>query len=440
MKLASKLLFLEPIVLLAIGFAFWFIFGVRERWMWLLLLLPPLYVLRWFTLRRLDRPTPLTGWILALLGLSILNTFIAEQPGHFGAPHSLGWVMLGRLLLGAAIVFYFGRVAWQTGRIDGLVTGTIWLALLLAVLALTGSQWNEKINALKGVVDALPTIRDLPGSEGGFNANEIAGAISWVLPIVAGIAFYRWTHAVDRRDAVTVAAVLLGIALFLGQSRFALAGVLLSVFALVWLIMPQMRWRWVGSAALGLIVVVQLLLFFNIFTPVPQQTASAEAVGPGISGRDENSIENRLAIWNSGIQMLLDYPLTGVGLNFYRYDPIRSQYPVQYYVDNNLILPHAHNEWIQVAADLGFPGLIVFIGIQFTAGWMLLRCWRRGEGEHKALAAALAGGLLAHGIFALGDAITLWDRFIFLYWWVLGLTAALYIVVCNKTAPDETVL
>jgi hypothetical protein len=41
---------------------------------------------------------------------------------------------------------------------------------------------------------------------------------------------------------------------------------------------------------------------------------------------------------------------------------------------------------------------------------------------------AAATGLLAHAVYGVGDAITLWDRFIFVFWWIMGLVGAVYAV------------
>ena len=93
-------------------------------------------------------------------------------------------------------------------------------------------------------------------------------------------------------------------------------------------------------------------------------------------------------------------------------------------------------EWLQAATDLGVPGLIVFVGFQAAAGWMLWRVWRRGSPRDRAVALAVAAGLVAHMIFGLGDAIALWDRFAFGYWWMIGLAAAQYAVTFPKLAPE----
>ena len=62
--------------------------------------------------------------------------------------------------------------------------------------------------------------------------------MAWLIPLMAGLALYRWQQK-ERRWAVTLAFVLLFISLFLGQSRAALLGVFISLFIVIWLILPR---------------------------------------------------------------------------------------------------------------------------------------------------------------------------------------------------------
>jgi hypothetical protein len=63
----------------------------------------------------------------------------------------------------------------------------------------------------------------------------------------------------------------------------------------------------------------------------------------------------------------------------------------------------------------------------------LVMLWRlRGTDR---LAAALAGALIGHAVYGLADAIPPWDRFSFVWWWVLGLIAARYGLWRRATSP-----
>ncbi|NJL57315.1 O-antigen ligase family protein [bacterium] len=148
----------------------------------------------------------------------------------------------------------------------------------------------------------------------------------------------------------------------------------------------------------------------------------------------------RLNIWEGALAILIDHPLTGVGMDRFRAPAVRRAYPVEGF--NMPIgasdydptfpqpsLPHAHNELLQAGVDLGLPGMIVFIAWYASALWMLWVCWRDGDAAARVAAAAIFAGLLAHGAYGLSDAITLWDRFSFLFWVMLGLASAQYVAV-----------
>ena len=57
---------------------------------------------------------------------------------------------------------------------------------------------------------------------------------------------------------------------------------------------------------------------------------------------------------------------------------------------------------------------------------MLLQAWKNGTEATRVVSVAVGTGLLAHFIFGFTDAITLWDRFSFVFWMMLGIAGATY--------------
>ncbi len=374
--------------------------------MWLLALLVPVLAARWLVHGRLVTRTPLDGWFAAFLVLAVVNMA--------AAPYTRGWIMLSRPLFGLALYYSFVEHARLRRDLSHPIQATTWLALLVGFLSLTATLWNNKSVALYPFLDALPTIQRFPGAEGGFNANEIAGAAAWLQPLMAGIALYQW-RAHQRDAKALIAFILLTAGLFLGQSRLALLGVGLAMAFLAFAALPAGWWRGLAVALLALAVGLE----FRVVTYTP-----ATAIENGLSERDEQSLVGRQDIWQSALAIIQNYPLTGVGMSMFRDGRVRDRYPAPGYPGR--ILPHAHNEWLQVGADLGLPGLVVYAGWHLTAGYMLFRSWRRGD---RTLAAAMFAGLFAHAVFGLADAITLWDRFSFVYWWLLALVGAQFMLL-----------
>jgi putative inorganic carbon (HCO3(-)) transporter len=100
-------------------------------------------------------------------------------------------------------------------------------------------------------------------------------------------------------------------------------------------------------------------------------------------------------------------------------------------------VPHAHNLLLQVAFDLGLPGLTAFLallGLVLWCAWDAARCyWQAGERALAALSwAGLASGtaLLVHGVV---DATT-WvvSRGAFVPWAVMGVILALHRQACVR--------
>jgi hypothetical protein len=85
---------------------------------------------------------------------------------------------------------------------------------------------------------------------------------------------------------------------------------------------------------------------------------------------------------------------------------------------------------------LGIPGLIAFIALYIGAFWMLADVWRATRhpplnAGHwslvtRSLTLGLGGGLLAHMLWGLTDAMALGARPAFLFWVILGLISGLH--------------
>lgn len=429
---AQRVLRYEPLFILAIVYTFWLADANR---LWSLLLLPPLIVLRLLAYRRIVSTTPLNYVLAGLLFLGVLNIFIAPYtrgntlmvfvPMNWETAIPWAWVMLGRPLMGCAVYFACVEHSRRYG-LRGLIGYTVVLSVIVALLALVGSQWNEKSTQFSFFIQKLPQLRDIWLAPGGFNANEVAGGMVWLAPACAGFALSRWPGRWLRAGSAVAFGLLL-MALFLGQSRLAIIG-LLAGLAVVSVLLTR-SWRWRLAALFGVAVLAALQIAVSNFVFAPD----ANRNGQLMETRDENSTAARLEMYESVVQILQDHPLTGVGMNMYRDGQVRARYPVPSY--GKVVLPHAHNEFLQLGADFGIPGLLLYVALYGVTAFMVWRCWRRGDWPARVVVVSAAAGLLAHGIYGMGDAVALWDRFIFVFWGLLGLIGAQYVVTTGKAEP-----
>ncbi len=423
-KLAQAVLLIEPLLLAITVAVFWFPDTTQRLWA-LSLFVPPM-IARVILYRRLWANTPLNLLLYVFLAVGAINTSIAlTNPAV--APYSWGWWIMGRPLMGVGLALSLASIAYERGSVKVIVLVVVLLSVLVGVLGLGSAQYTTKSGQLQPLIDVIPKISGFPGAELGFNVNEIGGAMAFFAPFVAGIALYDWRSsgrgASIRRIAATIAFILLAFALILGQSRLAIFGVILALGVLSFLLIPARRWRYIALAALVLVTAFEIYLIVN---PAPSNEL--------LTGRDADSLTTRLEIWNSALSILHDHPLSGVGLNMFRANIVRNQYPAPAY--GTKVLPHAHDELLQVASDTGLPGLILYAVWHGVLIIMLLRIWRTGDNFIRAAAIAAGAGLAAHAFFGLADAITLFDRFIFAYWLLVGVVAGCYLLA---TRPKRVV-
>lgn len=135
------------------------------------------------------------------------------------------------------------------------------------------------------------------------------------------------------------------------------------------------------------------------------------------------SLAGRMEMWSRAVWAIQDMPLTGLGMNVFR-RAIYLLYPT-FQISTAFDLGHAHNEILQAALDLGLPGLVGFLALYIGAVGMLVR-EMRGSGLWRLLAIGLLGGLLAHFLFGITDAVALGAKPGFLFWWLLGMVYGVY--------------
>ena len=158
--------------------------------------------------------------------------------------------------------------------------------------------------------------------------------------------------------------VFLARALGKGRPRSGrLFDLLVAGAAMGTLVLTLTRSAWVGVAIglIGLLVASRprLLVFLPVvagallFLGPPAVTHRALS----IFDRSDESARDRLAMWEAGMAMVKDHPLTGVGPG--RVDEVYPEYRRPGYV---MAHPgHLHNNMIMIAAETGLPSLAAYL-------------------------------------------------------------------------------
>lgn len=81
----------------------------------------------------------------------------------------------------------------------------------------------------------------------------------------------------------------------------------------------------------------------------------------------QDTFSVRLALWRNSWEMIKDQPMIGVGLGNFRivYPAYHQRVVKEQLFSETLQARHAHHDFIQITAELGFPGLTLFLGLCF---------------------------------------------------------------------------
>jgi len=399
-----------------------------------LLIVPVLWISRRIARGRFIDHTPL-DIPLALMALMVLVSLYATFDIAYSLPKVAGMV------LGLGV--FYAIVAGTGGRTSRILAGGAFLVGGVAVgaLGLAGTRWIHKFAPFESILARLPArLTGLPGAAEGFHPNEVAGALLWVAPLACTLAMAailgvrplkRSLGAV--RGALLLCALMLTAAFLIGvlvltQSRggWIAAALVLPVTLLTLL---QGKRRWAATAVLAA-ATIGVALWIGLSRP---HALDPLLIGPQEDPGHGTSLETlsaRFEIWSRSIYGIQDFAFTGMGMNTFR-KVVPVLYPL-FSIDPSVDIGHAHNTFLQAALDLGIPGLIAYLAIHISAFAMLIATWRR-RGQlpfpdllSRALILGLGGGLAAHLVYGLTDAVALGAKPGVLCWVLLGLVASLY--------------
>jgi len=182
----------------------------------------------------------------------------------------------------------------------------------------------------------------------------------------------------------TLSFTLTAGVLILTQSRSAYIGVATGLIVLA---ISRNRWFWLSVPLLAAIALARAW------------SLGAESFLNSILMLDvTGTAAGRFEVWQRALYMIQDFPYTGVGLNMFPYVG-DAMYP--YFLSGpNARVPHAHNDFLQVAVDLGIPGLIAYLALLMTFCLCTWRVYRGSQSRSiRLLAIGLFSGMLAHQVY-----------------------------------------
>jgi O-Antigen ligase len=147
---------------------------------------------------------------------------------------------------------------------------------------------------------------------------------------------------------------------------------------------------------------------------------------------DPAELELRKGAWETAINVIRAFPLTGIGLGFTNYEQRAESYraPTQY-----IPLAHPHNSYLELGAMAGLPVLIIFVALLLIALVQACRNWTQVDSSTRCL---LGGGIATIVALSVNSvSINGWTLppIAAIGWLVLGGIASPLIA---RKQPDET--
>jgi len=359
------------------------------------------WALRVFALREPLRQSPI-AWPLAACVLAGLFSVVAASDLAAWSNEIQVWVNGLAIFVVATQAI---RTPTQVWRIVAVMAGCT-VALAGYALWQVVEDMGPSSYEVGGLLRAYATF-------GG--PNSFAKYLEMTVPLLAAISG-AWLVAVTPwlRDRVpliarsipwwvgglaTVATAAGGLALILTQSRGGWIGAALGLAVVALLLGGVYRWTF--------IIATFAIVLLAILTPVGDRVAlrfGSEALGISTSSTPVNvtpanwAVQERLAHYRAGLHMVEENPWLGVGAG--NFDARYREYTEVWRF--RIPRSHAHNAYIQVAAQSGLVGLGAYLALIVTITIRLRSRWRAVRGSDRIIVIGAIGVSVAvatHNLF-----------------------------------------
>jgi O-antigen ligase len=325
----------------------------------------PLALLPWilrlaggsFPFRRTRFDLPI-GLFLLMTGIGVWTSF---QPADAAAK--------AFLILGAVLLYY--AVAGQPQENDLLLVGLFCLAGIgMLAYFLTTNDWGLNPSKLAFLNQAgLALARFRPAFLQASRSDTAAGVVAFSLPFFGFTAVFA-SQSIQKKGSLTAVYVALGLLVLLAVLAISASlSVVLAVAAglLILVIRATRRtflYRLPGHPRTVFRALVLLAFLVTAGVVLSEALVSAPKT---MSMPVLDSVGSRLDLAYSAIKLVGDTPFTGSGL-----DTFSGLYAG--YIRNTpyFLAMNSHNVYLDLAVELGLPGLALFLWVTLGALWQAL--------------------------------------------------------------------
>lgn len=244
--------------------------------------------------------------------------------------------------------------------------------------------------------------------------------------------------------------MLIPLALTLILLSKKMSGKTMSLFSLATAV-AALVFTWSRGAWLGCIA--SLLIYFIILNKnslgayfmgicalpiaIPFLPESIISRFTSIGNMTDSSTSYRVYIWEASLNMIKDFPLTGIGIGTGAYQAVYSEYALA----GIETAPHSHNLYMQIMIELGLLGFSVFLITMFlfmNKAFTFIKT--TSFNEAKLLVGAVTCGLLAILAQGLTDYVWYNYRVFAFFWMMLAVVSAIINIYKAEEMPEENIM
>ncbi|MBI5182349.1 MAG: O-antigen ligase family protein [Nitrospirae bacterium] len=215
------------------------------------------------------------------------------------------------------------------------------------------------------------------------NPNFMSSFLIAVVP-VALMNLWHYFYDIKKRYKYSIAVFILIFCILISRTKGAWLGLFVSIIVLLILIVKSKGLMPSGYLKkylkFSVVVVAALAIFAAVITiilPIGSNPIVAE-LSP--ITRSHLTIKGRELMWGTTLNMIKDHPLIGLGVNTFRLN--YQHYQGAFLKENPEYIPYLgsaespHNQYLEIAAEQGIIGLLLFLWINivfFKVGINIIR-------------------------------------------------------------------
>lgn len=147
-------------------------------------------------------------------------------------------------------------------------------------------------------------------------------------------------------------------------------------------------------------------------------------------GHQDTSVSLRYALWDSTTYMISEHPFLGIGWGSYWKVYPNYNYFIQ---DPSVIIYHAHNMYLHMAAAIGIPGFLFFMSILLIHAWKAFKLPRLYLVSERVIKYGITALIIGICVSGMTDYELFSNQVSIVFWQILALGAG----VINEEKSNE---